>query len=312
MMNARKKGRRYFLSFWFADAARLLSLMMIFKFRRFNKTPTWYLRAIFFIFAVCGRVDAAPNGPTLHLDYGQGHLANPIGQFMYFVPLVSPEPIVAYTSTNNRQCARVISSTCRISGETFKAICEFEIVGQGYQRNVLDHSDLIRQHEKDLKAGASLTRRLGSINVTGEGNGRVEIEGTVTNGVRSVNKFSIWFNGHGKRSPVTIILQDIEYHDGAVQIKDTLVARVNSLTFWRGSGSPKMGILLASLKTAGAGDSAWQNAWGDFKGIVANEFIPPIAIAAVGNEAMLDFGKALADRDPTFTFPHANNLTTIH
>ena len=71
-----------------------------------------------------------------------------------------------------------------------------------------------------------------------------------------------------------------------------------------------MGVLLASIKAAGAGDTVWQNAWGDFKGMVANEFIPPIGIAAIGNKAMLEFGKALADRDPTFTFPYANNLKT--
>lgn len=312
MMNGRKKGRWYFLSLWIAHAVRLLSLLMILKpRRRANEALTRCLSAILLIFGVCGRVDAAPNGPTLHLDYGQGLLANPIGQFMYFVPLVSPEPVFAFTSTNNRQCARVISSTCRISGGTFTAICEFEIAGKGYQRNVLDHTDLIRQHEKDLKAGGSLTRQLGSINVTGEGDGRVEIEGTVTNGVRSVNKFCIWFKGQGKPSPVTITLQDIAYHDGAVQIKDTLVARVNSLTFQRGPGTPKMEVVLASLKAAGARDNVWQNAWGDFRGMVANEFIPPLAIAGLGNEAMLNFGMALADKEPTFTFPHANNLKTI-
>src|SRR5215469_788007 len=180
-MNARKKNRRH------------LSLSIILRPGRVKESLTRYLPAILFIFAVCGGVDAAPDGPTLHLDYGQGQLTNPIGQFMYFVPLVSPEPVVAFTSANNKQYARVISSTCRFSGGTFKATCEFEIVGRGYQRNVLDHSDLIRRHNKELKAGGSLTRQLGSINVTGEGDGRVEVEGTVTNGVRSVNKFSIWF-----------------------------------------------------------------------------------------------------------------------
>ena len=285
-MNTREKDRWRFLLVWFAP--------------------------IFFIFAVCGGADAAPNGPTLHLDYGQGLQANPIGQFMYFVPLVSPEPVYAFTNPDNAQRARVISNTCRISGDTFAAICDFEIDGTGYQRNVLDHTDLIRRHENELKAGGSLKHLLGSINVTGEGSGRLEIEGTVTNGARSVNKFSISFNGQGKPSPVTISLQDVVYHDGAVQVKETFVARVNSLTFQRMPGTPKMEIELASLMAASAVYCAWQNAWGDFKGMVANEFIPPIAIAALGNGAMLDFGKALAEKDPTFTFPHANNLKTIH
>lgn len=274
-----------------------------------RKKVRWhYLPALWLIFAICGGVEAALDGPTMHLDYGRGQLANPIGQFMYFVPLISPVPVVAFTSANNSQCTRVISCTCRVSGGTFTAVCEFEIAGRGYQRTIFDHTEVIRQHEKELKAGSSLTHQLGSVNVTGEADGRLEIEGTVTNGVRSVNKVTAWFNGPGKPSPVTIILQDIVYHNGAVQIKDTLVARVNSLTFWRAPGSPKMGVVLASLKEAGAGDSAWQNAWGDFKGMVANEFIPPIDIAAVGNKAMLDFGKALADKEPTFTFPLADKL----
>jgi len=271
-----------------------------------------YLMALLVILAACSEVEAALDGPMMHLDYGQGQHTNPIGQFMYFVPLISPEPVMAFTSTNNGQCTRVISSTCRVSGGTFTAVCEFEIIGKGYQRTIFDHTEAIRQHEKELKAGSALTRQLGSVNVTGEGDGRMEIEGTVTNGIRTVNKLSAWFNGHGKLSPITIVLQDIAYHNGAVQVTDKLVARVNSLTFWRAPGSPKMGVVLASLKTAGAGDGAWQNAWGDFKGMVANEFIPPIDIAAVGNKAMLDFGRALADKDPTFTFPFANNLKTAH
>lgn len=276
------------------------------------KAPAWCLSVLCFIFAAYDRVDAAPDGPTLHLDYGHGQLANPIGEFMYFVPLISQEPVVTFTNADNGQYARVISSACRVLGGTFVATCEFEIVGKGYQRNVLDHTGLIRQHEKQLKAGSSLTRQLGSINVTDGGSGRIEIEGTVTNGFRSVNKVCIWFNGRGKPSPVTITLQDILYRDGTVRIKDTLVARVDALTFRRAPGTPTMEVVLASLKAVGAGDNVWQNVWSDFKGMVANEFIPPIAIAAVGDEAMLDFGLALTDQAPSFTFPHANNLKTAH
>ena len=52
-----------------------------------------------------GTVDwlaAAPTGPTLHLDYGQGRpLENPASQFMYFVPLISPDPISVSTNAGN-------------------------------------------------------------------------------------------------------------------------------------------------------------------------------------------------------------------
>jgi hypothetical protein len=60
--------------------------------KRVIKAPAWCLSALCFIFAAYGRVDAAPDGPALHLDYGHGQLANPIGEFMCFVPPISPEP----------------------------------------------------------------------------------------------------------------------------------------------------------------------------------------------------------------------------
>lgn len=264
-----------------------------------------------FVFAAAGRVAAMPAGPTLHLDYGHGQpLANPISQFMYFVPLISPEPVVAFTNAGNTQCARVTSSDCRVSGGTFVATCKFEFIGTGSQRNVLDHANLIRQHENELKAGGSLKRQLGCINVKGGGSGRVEIEGTVTNGIRSVNEVRMCFNDQGKPSPVTITLQDIVYRDGAVRIEDKLVAQVNALTFRRAPGAPRMEVTLASLKRAGAGNNIWQNSWGDLKGMVADQFMPPITIAAAGHKAMLDFGLALADKAQTFTFPRAKNLET--
>jgi hypothetical protein len=47
-------------------------------------------------FAARGGLAAALTGPTLHLDYGHGQaLHNPVSQFMYFVPLISPEPVAA-------------------------------------------------------------------------------------------------------------------------------------------------------------------------------------------------------------------------
>jgi hypothetical protein len=230
---------------------------------------------------------------------------------MYFVPLISPEPVFVITNAGNTHRTRVSSNTCRISGGTFADKCEFEFGGEGFLRNIFDHTDLIQKHAKELMAGGMLRNQLGSINVEGKGSGLVEIEGTVTNGIRLVTEVRLRFNHHGNPSPVSISLQDICYHDGAVHAEHESVVKVNALIFRRCPGSPTMQISVASVKPKGSGDGMWQNFIGDVKGIIANEMIPPIPVEATGHQAMLDFGLALADEAPTFTFPFANRLKHV-
>src|ERR1017187_8916147 len=94
---------------------------------------------VIFFFTVC-RLMAAATGPTLQFDYGNGQpLDNPLSKFMYFVPLISPEPVSVFTNAGNTQCARVLSLDCRTNGQTFSATCEFEFTGAGSQQNVFDH-----------------------------------------------------------------------------------------------------------------------------------------------------------------------------
>ena len=51
-----------------------------------------------------------PLGPTLHLDYGTGSLSpNPVANFMYFVALLSPEPVSLASSPGNSQRVRMRS-----------------------------------------------------------------------------------------------------------------------------------------------------------------------------------------------------------
>jgi hypothetical protein len=261
------------------------------------------------LFAIDGAFGAALTGPTLQLDYGRGRaLENPTAKFMYFVPLISPEPVFVVTNAGSTHCTRVTSSVCRVSGGTFLATCEFEFGGRGFLRNVLDHTELIRTHEKELRAGVWLRKQLGSIDVEGQGSGKIEIEGTVTNGLRSVNEVRLRFNNHGNPSPVSISLQDIGYHDGAVHFENEIIVKVNMLIFRRTSAAPAMLLTVASVKPKEAGDTTWQNFVGHVKGIIANEVIPPIPVDATGHQAMLDFGRALAEEDPTFTFPFAERL----
>jgi hypothetical protein len=273
------------------------------------KIMTRLLAVLAFFFFTTSPLLAAPTGPTLHFDYGNGKpLENPLNKFMYFVPLISPDPISVSTDAGNTQCARVVSSYCRTNGASFHAACEFEFIGAGLQRNVFDHADCIRQHEKELHAGKPLLYQLDAINVQGSGNGSVEVEGTLTNGQPIVTEVQLRFNSHDRTSPVSICLHDIVFRHGAIHLENEIVARVNMLTFCHKSGTPKMEVTLASVKPEDASDSLWQNFVGRVRGVVANLLVPPLTVPADGHQAMMDFGLALAMKKATFTFPCATRL----
>jgi len=101
---------------------------------------------------------------------------------------------------------------------------------------------------------------------------------------------------------------DVKFVDGDFRKVNGIVARVNTLTFRRQSGRPKMEITVASVKEKSAGDSIWQNFKGRVEGAAVNLFLAPLAVEEVGNQAMLDFGLALIAGSPTYTFPRAKNL----
>jgi hypothetical protein len=273
------------------------------------KFPARLLAALVVFSFLAGRLPAAPTGPTLHFDYGSGRpLENPLCKFMYFVPLISPDPIAVSTNAGNTQSARVISSCCETNGTAFHATCEFEILGDGLQQDVFDHADLIRRQERDLKAGKPLPFQLDAISVQGSGSGSVEVEGTLTNGQPTVTEVRLRFNRHDRTSPVIISLHDIVYRQGAIRHENEVVARVNMLTFCRKSGMPRMEVTLASVKAKDAGNGLWQNFVGRVKGMVANLFVPPLSVPDDGHQAMMNFGLALAMQKETFTFPFASRL----
>ncbi len=273
------------------------------------KTMTRRLAMLASICFTAGRLLAAPTGPTLHFDYGDGKpLDNPLSEFMYFIPLISPDPIAVSTNAGNTQCARVVDSSCQTNGAAFHATCKFEFIGEGLQRNVFDHAAAIRQHEQQLKAGKPLPHQLDAINVQGSGAGSVEVEGTLTNGLHTVTEVRLRFDSHEHASPVNVSLHDIVYRDGAIHLDNEIVARVNLLVFRKKSGLPRMEITLASVKPEAAGDSLWQNSIGRLRGMVANFLIPPLTVPPDGHQAMMDFGLALALGKESFTFPFAGRL----
>ena len=252
---------------------------------------------------------AAEAGPTLHLDCARGSSAdNSVADFMYFVPLISPEPVVATTNPKGDHRVRVLSATRRFKGRTFQVTCEFEFLGSGYERHLFDYNREIHRHEEQLKQGRLLPHVLTAINVEGPGRGTIEVDGTQANGAQTVAEVRMRFNAHGQSSPVTIALRDIRFRDGAFLPVNEVVARVNTLTFQRKPGPPKMEVSVASIKPKDAVDSRWQNLKGSLEGMAVNFFIPPLNVDARGHQAMLDFGLALAAGAATFTFPHAPNL----
>jgi len=264
--------------------------------------------AIFLLAAV--RLMAAPTGPTLQFGYDQARpLDNPLSQFMYFVPLISPEHVALSTNAGNTQCARVTSCHCHTNGATFQAECEFSFIGDGLQRNVFDHTVIIKRRHKDLDSGKGLLHQLEAISVEGSGCGIIEVDGVWTNGQAVVTEMRIKFDAHGHASPVSVDLQDIVLHHGALHYENEMVARVNMLTFQQKSDPPKMEVTLASVKRKDAGDGIWANFIGDLKGEAANLLLPPLTITVDGHQAMLNFGLALAMQKASFTFPFASRLT---
>jgi len=249
-------------------------------------------------------------GPTLQLEVGQDQfLGNPMASFMYFVPLISPAPVSSITSPGSTQTARVVSSKRKCTAHSFVVTCEFEFAGKGSQQSIFDLAPIIHQYERQLKEGGSTGRRLSSISVEGPGSGTLEVEGTVSNSVETVTEVRMRFNARGKTSPVSIGLCEVRYREGEFRRLNEIVARVNTLTFRRKPGPPKMEVGVGSVKNKGAGNGLWQNLKGSIKGMAANLLIDPLKVRAVGHQAMLDFGSALASGAATFTFPRATNLS---
>ena len=256
-----------------------------------------------------GGVEAS--GPTFHLVSGAKDSAvNPVSDLMYFVALISPAPVTSVTSPGCTQAARLISSRRRVSGSTFTATCEIELEGDGRQRSVFDLAPAILRHDRQLQNGGTLKHQLKSIDVRGAGIITAEITGTISNGVNAVGEVRFRFNPKAHASPVWIELCDIQRVDGCIRPFNEMVARVNSLTFRRQEGPPKMEISVASVKHKEAGDGFWQNFRGGLTGLAVNMMMDPLPIEPAGHLAMLDFGQALASGAPEFTFPYARNLRT--
>ena len=251
-----------------------------------------------------------PAGPTLRLDLsGRDAPVSPIADFMYFVPLISPEPVTMTASAGNTQQVRVTAMRRRVAADSFSVECDFEVTGDGSLLNTFDHGENIRRNEKKLRDGGALERVLDSITVHGAGAGSIEVEGVITNRLAAITEVRLRFNTRGQPSPVSIGLADIRFAEPGFCRTNEHVARVNTLTFRATTNaSPRMAVTVASVKRKDAGGGLWGKFTGAVTGLAANMFLKPIKVDRAGHEAMLNFGRQLAVEAPSFTFPRAKNL----
>jgi hypothetical protein len=258
-------------------------------------------------FGVCSDCpEKSVSGPTMVLDYKDGGQGNPVDTFMYFLPLVAPTMIDVYTDPNTTLNTRILSRTSKDSGSKFTTICTFEVRGEGLYEAFFDSREMIEFNLEGDTSPRTLHKLLRSIRVDGPMRGQIEVSGTIKDQQRQVEQFKMRFDLAGK-SPVTVHLYDVK-HDGKTCLFENRfneqLARIDSLIFVRGGNPPRMTPQIGAV----AGEQQKEGFFAEFKAMLANWFLPPLPIAAIGNETMMKFGAALDATEPKFTFPYAEKL----
>ena len=245
------------------------------------------------------------NGPTMILSYN--YLKNPIESFTYFIPLISPTLVHNISSVNNTQHVGVLSHKIKVGSKSFRAACEFEIVGSGFHMNTFDPAGMIAEHIDEYKEGQTMTKLLDYIKLEGNGHGLFVVKGRISSSTRTVTEVEIKFNVRGHRSPVTAGLYDVKPINGQYKYanrSNEIVARVNVLSFKKTEETPRIGIKVASIAKRDRPTDSFKGV----KGRIANMFIKPPKVDKLGNTTMLKFGQAVFEKKPEFTFPKAKNI----
>ncbi|MGA2070290.1 MAG: hypothetical protein ABSG97_02985 [Sedimentisphaerales bacterium] len=261
--------------------------------------------------AVCAQTDSNdPNGPTVMLSYDTlKPLKTPTATFMYFIPLISPTLVSTEISPNNRQQSMFISYKKSVVSDSFTVSCEFELQGSGFFMDIFDSNGVVATFDEEIKKNATIKNILDYIRLEGEGLGRIDVKGTIADSNVTVTQVDVHFSTRGEKSPVTIGLYSVKPENGQYKYKNKyneIVARVATLTFKKCDGEPRMDIEVVSVNKASKPNSYM----GRVKGFIVNFFIEPIRISKLGNDTMLNFGYALLNRQPSFTFPKATNIKT--
>lgn len=261
-----------------------------------------------------GRLELSTAGPTLRLDAvcgSKGDASIPAREFMYFIPLISPEVVDCTISAGSSQRVMLESIERTRQGNTFALRCWFALVGTGVLQNDYDHAAMVNRNAQTLRGGGRLTEILGFIRVEGEGKCTLDACGEFVGGVPVVQRVALGFAGVAGPSPVRIGLFTISGTPEAWSARTDAVAYVSSLAFTRSAAPPRMDVSLASLRDPQAGDGLAEQLKGALKGAIANLLIPPVTIEASGNLAMLEFAAALYAGAPSFAFPQAQNLRSF-
>jgi hypothetical protein len=231
----------------------------------------------------------------------------PTASFMYFIPLISPTLVSTEISPNNQQQAMFISYEKTVALDSFTVSCEFELQGSGFFRDIFDPNGVIATFPEEIKKNAPVNNLLDYIKLEGEGFGRIDVKGTIADSNATVTEVEVHFNTRGKKSPVTIGLYSIKPENGHYKYENRhneIVARVATLTFKKCDDEPRMDIEVVSVNKASRPNSYI----GRVKGFIVNFFIEPVKISKLGNDNMLNFGYALLNKQPSFTFPKAANI----
>ena len=250
------------------------------------------------------------NGPTIFLDCAEEkNVSNPLRNFMYFVPLISPTLVDNKSSEKNSQSAGIISCERKIRKNSFYIYCEFYMKGKGFNKNIFDSTQMIKRNLEDVEDGKPIKNILDYIKFEGTGYGKIEARGDIIDGIAKVQNVKVYFDSRDEKSPVTIGLYSVECIDGEYKYEskhNQIVARIRVLEFERSPDAeiPKMVLKVSSL----GADETKNGLWGSIKGTIANWFIPPIEINPLGNDTMLDLGVAILNDQRAFTFPKAENL----
>jgi hypothetical protein len=248
------------------------------------------------------------SGPTIYMDYGSGGAkSNPIENFMYFVPLVSRTGLSTTISSNNKQRARIISWNKQTDDKFFEVLCEFEMKGGGAYEAIFDPNEMIAEYSRYFERGQNLENMLEFIRFESECFGLIEIQGQVLESVEIVTQVKIHFDSKSHKSPVTIGVYDVSFVEGGYKNANRCeerVVRVKNLTFTKTSKVPRMVVQVSSLKAR----EGTEGLWSAIKAIVANLFIKPMPVSEIGNETMLEFGRALLEKKASFIFPKSENL----
>jgi hypothetical protein len=250
------------------------------------------------------------NGPTILLNYNTADPPKtPTSSFMYFIPLISTTLVSTQISPQNHQQAVFTSYHKKVTRSSFILSCEFELHGSGFFMDIYEPNGIIATFSEEINENAPVKNVLDYIRLEGPGFGRMDVKGTITDSKETVTQVAVHFNTKDNTSPVTIGLYSVKPENGKYKYEnryDEIVAKVAVLTFKKTNSDPKMAIEVFSVNKASKPNSYI----GRVKGFIVNFFIPPIAVSKIGNDAMLNFGNALLNKQTSFTFPKAVNLTS--